>query len=79
MNPDVDISDWDSVAEKTFNDFQEASILHNVEIHQFSIRVDEETNLGLADQLLALYQGDLTRDELITWITENYVDGTTQE
>lgn len=79
VNPDVDISDWDTVAEKTFNDLQEATIIHNVEIHQFSVTVDAETTVGLADKLLELYQETTTRDDLIDWIIENYEAATTDK
>jgi glucose/mannose transport system substrate-binding protein len=79
VNADVDISDWDTVAEKTFNDLTEATIIHNVEIHQFSITDDAGDPVGLADKLLELYQGETTRDDLIAWMTENYQDATTQK
>jgi len=77
VNPDVDISDWDAVAQDTFNDFQDATILHNVEIHQFTITTDDDTEITLGDKLLELYQETITRDELITWITDNYEAATT--
>ncbi|MBN2341658.1 MAG: carbohydrate ABC transporter substrate-binding protein [Deltaproteobacteria bacterium] len=78
VHPDVDISTWDSAATSTFNDYESATILHNVEIHQFSVpdATVESGAVGLADKLLELYQGTITDAELVTWITTNYVVAT---
>jgi len=73
-HPDVDISDWDSVAESTFNDFQDADIVFNVEIHQFTAE-----DAGLADILFEMYNGDRTEQEVIDWIVEVYEEAASKK
>ncbi len=80
VHPDVDISAWDDVATSTVDHLESATILHNVEINQFSVpgATPEDAAVGMADQLLALYNGDITDADLITWIVDNYAVATTR-
>lgn len=75
VHPAVDISTWDSAAVSTFNDYNSATILHNVEIHQFAV-TDATGSVGLADKLLERYNGTIDDAGLIAWITQNYVIAT---
>lgn len=78
VHPGVDVSSWDIVAQNTFKDYESATILHNVEIHQFVIpdATADSGTVGLQEKLLELFNGSITEDELVTWVTENYVVAT---
>ncbi|MBN2717311.1 MAG: carbohydrate ABC transporter substrate-binding protein [Deltaproteobacteria bacterium] len=74
VHSDVNVSTWDVAAKSTVADYSNATILHNVEIHQFSVvdatAADGATSLG--DKLFELSSGVITEAELVTWVTTNY-------
>jgi ABC-type glycerol-3-phosphate transport system substrate-binding protein len=81
VNPNVDTSEWNSLAKATLEQLKNATVLHNVEINQFSVpgATAKDAATGIADQLLNLYTGDITKDEFISWIVDNYKAATSGE
>jgi glucose/mannose transport system substrate-binding protein len=80
VHPEVDVSSWDSVAVKTAADYKVAKVVHNVEIHTFSLPNNEDgsAGVGLDSKLGELFNKEdadgnpFTADDLVTWITTNY-------
>ena len=71
---DANTTGWDMVTMAAYDDYRNAKIRHNTELHQFNL---ERTPVvggygGVPDRLYDHYQGKMTRDEVLGGLTLNY-------